>query len=173
MKSSSQSNLKAHWAHIMNRIISIALLLSEVLFAEAQNCFMKNNIMGYCLPLCNCLGGTRFTLNKCGEREGGEEEYCCPEDGIYGIPTEKPTKQLGHESDIKYPPDCGYTPIYSRDQITGGYKIEPDQFSWMASLQYGTGNTFGDCSGSVINERYVLTAAHCVTGKRVQQLHGL
>lgn len=69
--------------------------------------------------------------------------------------------------------DCGQTPMYSKEQIAGGKVIEPDEFSWLASLQYGRGNTYGGCGGSVINEWYVLTAAHCVTGTSVDRLGGL
>lgn len=70
-------------------------------------------------------------------------------------------------SRVKYPADCGKTPFNSNVNIYGGSEIRPDEYTWMASLQYERNPTFGHCAGSVINTLYVLTAAHCVDGLRV------
>ncbi|KAH8409618.1 hypothetical protein KR222_011614, partial [Zaprionus bogoriensis] len=70
------------------------------------------------------------------------------------------------------PTDCGHTPMYPAPQIVGGNIIPADEYSWVASLQYNK-TVFGACSGSVINSQYVLTAAHCVTGQKVNWLGGL
>ncbi|KAK9881048.1 hypothetical protein WA026_014392 [Henosepilachna vigintioctopunctata] len=53
------------------------------------------------------------------------------------------------------------------DKILGGQATSPDEFPWMALLQYrkSNGATPFACGGSLISSRYVLTAAHCVTGK--------
>lgn len=82
--------------------------------------------------------------------------------------TEISTRFLEHE----LPKDCGYSPIYPRELIGGGYKIEPDEFSWVASLVYGTteNKLFGNCSGSVITSRYVLTAARCIFYNQLGQV---
>lgn len=72
-----------------------------------------------------------------------------------------------------FPTTCGYFPLYANPQIVGGKGIHPDIYSWLASLSYGNESTYGECGGSVINTRYVLTAAHCVTGESVNKLGGL
>lgn len=73
-----------------------------------------------------------------------------------------------------YPDDCGWTPLYAKEQIIGGNISAPDELSWLASLVYGKNNTIlGSCGGSVINSWYVLTAAHCVKGDNVVRLGGL
>lgn len=76
-------------------------------------------------------------------------------------------------TDIKFPNNCGRTPMYPTSSFVGSNNIAPDEYTWLASLQYGRGDTYGYCSGSVINTQYVLTAAHCVTGSHVDYFGGL
>lgn len=67
--------------------------------------------------------------------------------------------------------NCGWTPMLATTQIINGHIAQPQEFSWMASLEYrdlGYG-----CAGSVISSLYVLTAAHCVTGEEVNKYGGL
>jgi secreted trypsin-like serine protease len=44
-------------------------------------------------------------------------------------------------------------------RIVGGEKIKPGEFPWMVSLQY---NGQHYCAGTLINNKWVVTAAHCV-----------
>lgn len=69
--------------------------------------------------------------------------------------------------------DCGKTPMNPTGEIVGGKIIDPDEYSWLASLQYGNNGSYGVCGGSVINSWYVLTAAHCVSGEYVAKYGGL
>lgn len=78
---------------------------------------------------------------------------------------------LSAVKELKNNRNCGWTPKYPRQTIAGGNDIQPDEYSWLASLQYGNGSTFGYCGGSVISSQYVLTAAHCVQGEEVN-FHG-
>lgn len=68
----------------------------------------------------------------------------------------------GHDSprstfveERKFPTNCGYisTPT---DGTNNAY-------SWLATLNYGNPHSYEDCVGSVINSRYVLTSAYCVS----------
>ncbi|XP_053271938.1 trypsin II-P29 isoform X2 [Pleuronectes platessa] len=47
------------------------------------------------------------------------------------------------------------------NRILGGYPLSPEQVPWHASLVSGGKHR---CGGSVINDQWVMTAAHCVTG---------
>ncbi|XP_055325062.1 trypsin-1-like [Sitodiplosis mosellana] len=78
--------------------------------------------------------------------------------GIIGSrPTEKPP-QLD-------PPDhcdsCSCGIANKQKRIVGGQETEVNQYPWMALLTYS--NRFY-CGASLINDRYVMTAAHCVSG---------
>lgn len=70
-------------------------------------------------------------------------------------------KNCGHTSDI--------------DKIIGGDNTAIDEFPWMAVLEYqlSNGERKIGCAGSIINRRYVLTAAHCLTGSIIKLLGSL
>lgn len=56
-------------------------------------------------------------------------------------------------------PECGLPNTSTR--IVGGQNTLSQQYPWMAMLMY-SGRFY--CGGSLINSKYVLTAAHCVKG---------
>ncbi|XP_065073047.1 CLIP domain-containing serine protease B4-like [Ochlerotatus camptorhynchus] len=59
------------------------------------------------------------------------------------------------------PPRCG---MALSDRLIGGPQTQIDEFPWTALIQYRKSNglTGFFCGGSLINSRYVLTAAHCI-----------
>ncbi|XP_072930063.1 phenoloxidase-activating enzyme 1-like [Epargyreus clarus] len=53
-------------------------------------------------------------------------------------------------------------------RIVGGKKADLFEYPWMALISHNTRDGFAfKCGGSIINKRYVLTAAHCVYNKSI------
>ncbi|CAN8017177.1 unnamed protein product [Ixodes persulcatus] len=65
---------------------------------------------------------------------------------------------------------CGRTSASNSEQpaerISGGQDARKGAHPWQALLRYRNGDPF--CSGSLVSERYVLTAAHCVENLRTR-----
>ena len=57
----------------------------------------------------------------------------------------------------------------SDDRIVGGCEPCPGEFPWIVGI-FNKGKKRPFCGGSLINDKWVLTAAHCVTGRRCSGL---
>jgi len=62
------------------------------------------------------------------------------------------------------PPECGVEPDYLRTHISGGEKVFPGQFPWLAllELQHKTTSQPNFCGATLITIRHLITAGHCV-----------
>ena len=59
----------------------------------------------------------------------------------------------------------------SSEEIVGGQDAQPGEFPWQIALQRKYGKTFyHSCGGSILNERWVVTAAHCAKGVTVKSM---
>ncbi|XP_045502377.1 melanization protease 1-like [Colias croceus] len=112
----------------------------------------------------------------CGYNQA-EEKYqvCCSDFGTMenlivksGIePQDTQNKIIDKKSLL--PESCG---DINGDRIVGGSVAGLYEFPWMALLSYfdkgtTTNYTGFECGGSVINSRYILTAAHCINNRLI------
>lgn len=138
----------------MNSYLIFVVVLQVLIPLCRSSCRTSNGEQGVCQIPSDCK--TSQQLTRCGVRA----YVCCP-------------ARLVQLEDLKFPKECGFTPMYPREQIVGGKPVEPNEYIWLANLRYRNESVYRFCAGSVINSRYVLTAAHCVTGDSVREVGGL
>lgn len=109
---------------------------------------------------------------------GGGRGVCCPiVGGGYAEPFIPKRQQTRADADaagsgadlLPSWSDCG---LQYENRILGGDLLDLDEFPWMALLIYSRSlqrPVFG-CGGVLISRRYVLTAAHCVSGEHANSL---
>ncbi|KAK7085179.1 hypothetical protein SK128_015723 [Halocaridina rubra] len=81
----------------------------------------------------------------------GANKVCC-KNGMGGKP-----KDENRKGTVCY---CGQANI---PRIVGGEEVKPkNKYPWMARLSVKLGKFMSSCGGSLINNRFVITSAHCV-----------
>ncbi|XP_049786305.1 trypsin-7-like [Schistocerca cancellata] len=117
--------------------------------------------------------------------EGGSGGRGCGGAGTQAHPEDAPAAPRRREAErlatptvpckwFVFAPECGITGSDVIDtRIVGGYQAPPHIFPWMVAILY---NGFMNCGGSLINDRYVLTAGHClnwVSPKNISVMLGI
>ncbi|RZB40872.1 Trypsin and/or CLIP domain containing protein, partial [Asbolus verrucosus] len=154
---------------------------------EIENCATSDGEIGTCTFISSCQPILEFLDNVprplsmevrnllksyiC-EYEGEKAQVCCPTKPIK-IPKSQPLKiapppNVDHHRNMNLlPKNCGS--VDTTDRIFYGSKTGLFEFPWMALLFYETkrGPNFR-CGGTIINNRYILTAAHCISNKLIK-----
>ena len=85
--------------------------------------------------------------------------------------TDKSITSTGFSCSIDVPP-CQHCGVQQTSRVVGGLDAKEGHWPWQAGLvNPGSNRTF--CGGSVINDRYVLTAAHCTANKTADDIQVL
>uniref|UniRef100_U5EI42 CLIP domain-containing serine protease n=1 Tax=Corethrella appendiculata TaxID=1370023 RepID=U5EI42_9DIPT len=154
----------------MNLNLFIFLILFFALDAYALNetCTTPNNEVGICINARNCpqiidlllsnrtQEQSEFLKNSFCRYEDNQALVCCKSNTT----TVNKINNATSNALLPQPGECG---LNIEDRIVGGNKTQLDEFTWTARLLYDKSNgRFGyHCGGVLINEKYVLTAAHC------------
>ncbi|XP_058450366.1 serine protease easter-like [Malaya genurostris] len=155
-------------------VLGLLLINCSLLLVTAQQtCIAPDQKPGRCILLRSC--GSLYTLIKkkpllpddrvflsrsqCGWSVQDNHPLVCCSD-----PLETPIR-IG----ASLLPAVGVCGIQTSDRIIGGVNTKIDEFPWLALLKYAKPNNLHGfhCGGVLINDRYVLTASHCVNGKDI------
>ncbi|XP_055386238.1 spaetzle-processing enzyme-like [Condylostylus longicornis] len=135
---------------------------------DANQCLWPKNV---CVPIHNCpkinnqlyrdkltpIEKNYLQMKQCGFRNG-TIFVCC-------------------KSSLPRPGVCG--PLFQDNRISHGKIANMDWFPWTAVLivKYKSGKIKQKCGGSLLNQKYVLTSAHCVTktenSREIQKIYEL
>lgn len=96
---------------------------------------------------------------------GVERSICCQPSEV--LPEKTVVTANSNKLDL-LPKDCGQR---IEDRLAFGNITRVFQYPWMALLRYNhNGELVDGCGGSLINKRYILTAAHCIKTRSTLQL---
>ncbi|XP_062563418.1 CLIP domain-containing serine protease B4-like [Armigeres subalbatus] len=146
---------------VFRSFILLGLAFSGYSLDENDDCINPAGQSGRCINFRNC----KSVMEIYSKAVVSPDESQFIEESRCGLSTEKGTLVCCVDSSIKStlpkPPDCGAD---MSNRIFGGQKTALDEFPWTALINYrfANGSTAFHCGASLINSRYVVTAAHCV-----------
>lgn len=159
-------------------------LIGMVRFAvsiELDNaCLTGKAHPGKCVHINNCPELRKIAYDKAVSKAEqlyllahicAPQKVCCEKPFVDDHAIVSPTTERIVEPPPSLPDvaDCGLDNAGQR--IIGGEETEKEQFRWTVALEYNQRKRQGvRCGGSLINTKYVITAAHCVANVTVEEL---
>ncbi|XP_037953874.1 spaetzle-processing enzyme-like [Teleopsis dalmanni] len=144
-------------------------------------CTTPNNESGLCIHIDDCEYLWNMLLNPVNRQESFLAKSQCGYDNTATTPAHRIlvccadkycNKPKPEANNVPKPgnvlPEAGKCGISLENRILGGQNTSLFEFPWMALIQYKKPNNVYEfhCGGSLINSRYVLTAAHCVRNEK-------
>ncbi|XP_059610427.1 CLIP domain-containing serine protease B9-like [Phlebotomus argentipes] len=170
--------------NLRNSLLRIVLAISLLIIpANGQRlCRTPVGTRGECVSIYDCAPLLRLLQrspltddiilslrrSQCSRRPNEKEFVCCEQTAnSINHPTQfsSPSNNVGNIID-----ECGVEPASTR--IIGGSETKLTEYPWLALLEYERrdGSWTAECGGFLINRRYVVTAAHCILGDKVDKV---
>lgn len=142
-------------------------------YVSGQACQSPLKDPGTCVPLADCKSLRTILEQPFVPHDDfdfvvkstcpGTGLVCCADEGSQRSETVNKTSS-NNIGGVRLPiPGSGECGIHTSDKIFGGTAIAIDEHPWMILLEYNdNGNSIFGCGGALLNNRYVLTAAHCI-----------
>lgn len=142
---------------------------SEIIPSE---CKISNGRIGTCVDFnqCNAFNGLIANENELADIQSyiyhskckslNPRYVCCPTNNAPSRDMVTPSTTSGHDLPNPNNRECGLQDV---PKIFGGKTTQFEEFPWTVQLQYRSGSELTrNCGGTLISNRYVVTAAHCV-----------
>ncbi|GJQ76778.1 hypothetical protein Trydic_g15618 [Trypoxylus dichotomus] len=142
---------------------------------EEDRCRTPDGDDGFCVGIKDCKiiyniiersvvnDALRQTLRRYQCESPGDVRVCCPSNSTLLLNLITSTNDSDHPNVKLLPSTCGVTG--SVQKITNGNETALFEFPWATALKYDRPTNSWSCGGSLINDRYILTAAHCIRSK--------
>ncbi|KAK8384252.1 hypothetical protein O3P69_009186 [Scylla paramamosain] len=121
---------------------------------------LKDKLCGRGARFYSSEGNTvtlKFRTNKRGTRQG----FSCMVSSSSVSTTSSKAPEITTPSGNTGSCTCG---VPNLNRIVGGEEVSPpNKYPWQVGLKMSNGRNYW-CGGSIINDRYVMTAAHCIYG---------
>ncbi|XP_045461314.1 CLIP domain-containing serine protease 2-like isoform X1 [Harmonia axyridis] len=166
------------WFHLclLFQIVCYHMVLAD----NDETCVTPDQHKGKCVLMDDCASlsalrkerpisiiNTNFLiLSICGS-QGKIPKVCCRTEIA-----KTETDDVLHSSNPNLLPSTRECGVDLGKKIFGGHDVDLDEFPWLALLLYElpNGRQSFRCGGVLINDRYVLTAAHCLKENKRQQI---
>ncbi|XP_059611758.1 serine protease easter-like [Phlebotomus argentipes] len=163
----------------INYLCALIILCANLVNADYTTtygqCYMPDGSTGVCVNLHECKHLYEILTSKRPLTEDDKqylrERQCGFFSGTVGVCCEVEVSSNSgfSNNDLLPDPNSGQCGIDTSNRIYGGEVTKIDEYPWMVLLRYKKpGNRFGfHCGGVLINNRYVMTASHCVNGRDI------
>lgn len=165
--------------------ILILSLYRDGVKAQSTPCTTPTKQPGFCVSIERCrniynivsnptppsTGIANYIKRAACTLPGVTRSVCCQPAEVAPEQTKTTTSPASGGNLALLPKDCG---LRVDDRLAFGNVTKVFSYPWMAVLRYNyNGDIVDGCGGSLINKRYILTAAHCLKTRSTMPIHSV